>query len=355
MSTQNDAIQQDVSQADDQLQQQTEQERPLSRRDRDMAAIEASRNAAFEAEAGVTLVATASAAGSEAEAASASQTTNQTTDLDTQLAAQAGESGQKLLDATDGLMVKVKVNGEEREVELSKVLANFQKGESADQRLAEATRLLKEAQQRTAGASTTNAADSTTTENTDAGAATPNADPLGKAKQALSLMYEGDEDAAAQALVDLMANMGGGKPTQNAPDVGQIAEAVTQRIEIESAFARIKSDYPDLLTDPDLDALTTSKASAKEAAGMPRAKAMLEAAQDVYKLIGRQPAGRPNPETRQTTRDAKLANKAEIDNLNPANASATTSTQDDQANDPSAVIAAIAASRLGQSLARPRS
>jgi hypothetical protein len=135
------------------------------------------------------------------------------------------------------------------------------------------------------------------------------------------------------------------------PDIDTLTDALEQRLAVKSAFATIQTDYPDVLSDPDLDVLTVSKARAKEAGGMPRHEAMLEAAQDVYKLLGRKPAGRPAPDPKPTTRDEKLARKADLDALETANASSSAATtQEDQS--PSAVIAAMAASRLGQSMPR---
>ena len=146
-------------------------------------------------------------------------------------------------------------------------------------------------------------------------------------------------------------NKGAPVATQAAPDLDELTSALEQRLAVKSAFATIQTNYPDVLSDPDLDTLTVSKARVKEAGGMSRDLAMLEAAQDVYKLLGRKPAGRSAPETMPTTRDEKLARKAALDAIEAANASSSAATLQEDTS-PSAVIAGLAAKRLGQSMPR---
>lgn len=317
-----------------------------------MEAMELSRHRQFEEETGIKVDAgnPAPLADDDAPAGTPREPAggdDDTINRDSQLATQLSDSP-TLLDKTEGVMVKVKVDGEEQEVELSKVISQFQKGSAADKRLEEATRLLKEAQVRAESLPAPAA-------NSQATPAATNAEGdelFAKAKNALSLLYEGDEDAAARALVEAIRPSGGAQPTQGPVDVGAIATAVTQRLAVDSAFAHIRSHYPDLLSDPDLDTLTVMKTKAKEAEGMPRSEAMLSAADEVYKLIGKKSPGRPAEDQTRTTRTEKLANKAGLDNIKPAGAYVASSTQAGEPEDASAAIRAMAASRLGQSMPR---
>lgn len=345
-----DAIQTDVSA--EITEQMTETERPKSRRELAMEAIGVTREAAFEAESGIKLEkdttepATSSAAAPEAGAAAAAGTDDEHLDTDSQLAAQTGDTP-KVIDKPDGIMVRVKIDGEEQEVELSKVLGSYQKGSAADKRLEEATRLLKEAKETTQAAATSPAAATTSQ------AAPPAGDELvEKAKKAFSLLYAGDEDAAAQAFAE-MFGPGGGKQPTTAPSIAEITSAVTQQLAADGAFKTIEERYPAILADKDLETLAVSKARAHEAAGKPRHEAMLAAADDVYKLIGKAPVGRDKPPAPRTTRDEKLAHKAVIDNVRPATASAASTSQAEEQEDASSVIAQIAQRRLGQSMPRP--
>ena len=337
-----DAIQSDVPTPEN----EQPAERPKSRREEAMEAIEAAHAARMSEETGVPVeTLTASIATPTEEEAPAVKGEDSADDVDAQLNAQLNDGGPKVIDQVDGLKVKVKVDGEESEVLLADVLRSYQKGSAADRRLEEATRLLREAEARAAASP----APAPASQAAPAPQEQAGDELVGQAKQALSKLYEGDEDAAAQLLAQMMTNVKGAPAATPAqPDIDELTSAMEQRLAVKSAFAKIQTDYPAVLADPDLDTLTTTKAKAKEAAGKPRSEAMLEAAQEVYQLIGRKPAGRPATEVSQTTRDEKLARKADLDQLPVANASSTGVTAEDTS--PTAVIAAMAQRRLGQSL-----
>lgn len=315
-------------------------ERPKSRREIAMEAIDAANMQRIAAETGLT-VEELTAGPAPQPAAQPIETVDP--DLDAQLAAQLGDG--KIINNPEGLTVRTKVDGIEQDVPLSDILRSYQKGAAADKRLEEATRLLREAEARAAISPVPAPA-------VQAAPAVVQAsdEMVGKAKEALSKLYEGDEDAAAQMLAQMMTDSKGAPvATPASPDIDELTTALEQRLAVKSAFATIQTDYPDVLSDPDLDTLTVSKARAKEAGGMSRDQAMLEAAHDVYKLLGRKPARRPAADPVPTTRDEKLARKAELDALETANASSSAATTHEDSS-PSAVIAAMAASRLGQSM-----
>lgn len=268
-------------------------------------------------------------------------------DTDSQLAAQLGGrvlEGEVIQD-TANIRVKVKVDGVESQVLLADVLRNYQKGSAADRRLEEATRLLKEAEARAATPAPVSQA-------APALPAPVSEELLGKAKQVLSRMYEGDEDGAAKMLVELTQNQGGEQPTLTpALNVDDVAVVIEQRLAVKNAFAMVQKDYPDVLANPDLDLLTANKAKALEATGIPRAEALVTAAAGVYELLGRKPAGSPEPVPTPTVRDEKLKLKAALDPVRVANASAASGASPEDTS-PSALIAAMANRRLGQSIPR---
>lgn len=336
MNLNQDAIQQDVSSTESTEQQ----ERYKSPRELAMEAMEASRRERIEEDLGEKIAPVEIPAEEPAEEAQPDMS------ADKQLEAQVSET---VIDKPEGVKVKVKIDGEEQEVELSKVLSQFQKNSAADKRLEEASRLLREAKERAESSppATASQVEQQVTEVADD-------ELLGKAKTAVSKLFEGEEDTAAQVLVEMIKSVKGGSPAKGPElDVASITNAVTQQLAIDSAFAKIQTDYPDILADKDLDALATMKARAKEAEGLSRAEAMLAAASDVYALIGKKPSGRQETESARTTRDEKLAKKADIDKVPSANASVASSTQQEDTS-PSAVIAQMASRRLGQTLPRMR-
>lgn len=311
------------------------QTRPKTKRELDMEALEESHLRRFEQESGVKLI--------EDKPSTAKQG-----EVDGQLAAQLSDGADVIAD-TAGKMVKVKVDGVEQDVSLDEVLRSYQKGNAADRRLEEATKLLKEAkeqvQQRPAPQPQQEPAV------TPPAAAGP--DDLDAAvKTALSHLFAGDDETAAKELSAVIARSArGATPQAPALDVNQIAEQLQQRMSVQSALDTIKTDYPALVEDPDLEALTLFKVQTKEAGGTPRAQALLDAAAEVYKTIGKQ-SGRQNPDPTpapQTSREQKLARKAALDSLPAASASAAQHQVEEDAS-PSAVIAAMAAKRLGQSM-----
>ncbi len=237
---------------------------------------------------------------------------------------------------------KLKVDGEERTVTDDELIRSYQKNAAADKRLEEATNLLRQAQEQAAQA--------------------PAAQPVQEAPQefraqvktVLSKLYEGDEESASDALTALlMSNQrGGDQPTPVAPsiDIDQITMQIQQKMEIDKAFETIKSDYPDLIADPDLEMLTAMKINRSVANGTPRAQAMIEAANEVYKSVGKVPTGRQGDVAKPAT-SHRLENKQRLDLVKPASgvASQKPTPTEDNASD---VIAEMATRRLGQSMPR---
>lgn len=240
----------------------------------------------------------------------------------------------------------VKIDGEERTVTDDELIRTYQKNAAADRRLEEATNLLRQAQEQAAQLATP---------------AQPAPNPVSEApaelktqvKNVIETLFGGDEESASQALTDLLVNTsrGGDQPTPAAPniDIDQLTVQIQERMEIGKAFVTLQNDYPDLIADPDLEMLTAMKIDRAVAAGTPRSVAMISAAQEVYKSIGKTPGRQQEPTKPSTT--TRLENKQRLDTVKPASGVASRTSAPVE-EDPSSVIAEMAQRRLGQSMPR---
>lgn len=308
-ATESVAINQDVT-------EEVVEPRPLSAREAAMEAIVSTRTASVENETGVSL-----------------------SPNDEQIVEQLADPEPEK--APEVQKFKVKIDGAEEEVDADTLIRTFQKNSAADRRLEEATRLLREAEERAAHAA------AAPEQPQDAGQ-TPD-DLRKEAASIIEKMYDGDQDAAADALIHLVTKAkGGDQPTRSpvAVDEGEITDRVLARMAVNAAFEQVKTDYPDIISDPDLEFLTAMKIDRAVAQGIPRARAMLDAASEVYRTMGKEPAGRQKPEPVNARQD----NKARLDNIPTASASATLAESPAENSSPSSVIAEIARKRLGQSL-----
>lgn len=275
---------------------------------------------------------------------------------DTQLAAQLGQDERPSPLASDTMRVKVKVDGEEIELPLSEVVKSYQKDAAASKRLQEATRLLQIAEQQ--------ASKLAQNENQENNSSGQQVDPKpqdkearrGKIKDAFTKLYEGDEDGAVEAMLQIVGESGAPAATQQAPviDTQAIAAQVRQQLDVESAYSETRLDYPELFSDTErgvvLGKETLARMTAKESQGVPRAQAMHESAAEVAALFGIQKAGRQSTEKPRTARDTKLERKANLDIPDSANVVAGNKQSPAEAPNVSSVIAEMAKSRLGQSL-----
>lgn len=291
-------------------------ERPLTPREQAMEAISSSRTSQFEEESGISL-----------------------SPQEEQVAEQLADP--EPAPEPEVQKIKVKVDGVEQEVDVDTLVRTFQKNSAADRRLEEATRLLREAEERAAQAESSSEQQVVEQSSDDLRA---------EAAQIIDRMYDGDKDAAADALIQLMSKAKGGDQPTQAPaqtvDEGEITDRVLARMAVNAAFEKVKTDYPEIISNPDLEVLTAMKIDRAVAAGIPRAQAMLEAADEVYRSIGKEPAGRQKPAPVNSRQD----NKARLDNIPTASASATPSESPQENSSPSSVIAEMAKKRLGQSL-----
>lgn len=315
--------------------------RPKTARETAMEALEANHLKRLEEESGVKLTAD--------DLLTDDQLRNQLADEPSSPApapVQATTAQPDVIADVAGKKVRVKIDGVEQEVGLEDVLRSYQKGSAADRRLEEATLLLKQAKEQ--------AQQQPAQPPQQEPAVTPPSagpDDLKTAVQsALGHLYRGDEELAAAELADVMTRSAQ-NATPQAPtiDVDQIATQLQQRMEVQTALLRVQTDYPDIYVSDDLQALTLMKVKAREAEGVSRAQAILDAANDVYTLLGKKPGRQDAPPPAATPRDQKLARKAALEQIQAANVTESTNTQGED-DSPSAVIAGMAAKRLGQSM-----
>lgn len=257
-----------------------------------------------------------------------------------------------------GRKVRVKVDGVEQDVALDEVLRTFQKNSAADKRLEEATRLLREAQQRQQAQPPTAQEDSKTGTDLAPGDTADRkqlpAEVENQVSAALDAIYSGDQEAARAALVKVFEQQwsGAAAPTPVAApqiDYNEVAQRVQQLREVDTALETIRRDYPDVIANPDIELLTAIKVNARVAEGTPRHVAMLESASEVYASLGKTP-GRQQADRAGESRDEKLKQKAARDYIAPASVAAPSAEAPEPSN-PADVIRQIAARRLGQSLA----
>jgi len=232
---------------------------------------------------------------------------------------------------------KVKVDGVEQEVSAEDLIRAYQKNSAADRRLEEAARILREAEQLAA-------------QNQVAEQEVPQGNLREEAAEMMSKLYDGDQEAAAEALVNLLAKTkGGDQPTRRQEvDADVLAEQVLERMAFNSAVERVKSDYPDLVADSNLEQLVVMQSTNLVSSGVPRAEALLSVAESLYKSLGKTPTGRqqdtPKPKS------ARQENKDRLDNVPSASATATSMPVKSEEPDQSALIREVARRRIGQSL-----
>lgn len=289
---------------------------------------------------------------------------NTTTAAVDQLATQLADPPPAAAAADAPNTVRVKVDGVETEVPLDEVVRQYQKNSSADKRLNEATRLLREAQEADARRLLAEqqqqlAAQQAATTTTAATIEAPAAEGLGESgKEFLKALFEGDEENALTALEKVIQGRQQA-PASAAPaptlDIDQIASAVSaqvqQKFAVESALAQNRADYPELYADPDMEALALTKIQRlREQDGMEFFAALNTVSADMATKFGWNTAadkGRqadPAPTT-SSARTTKLEQKRGIDNVASVNTKTTTTEQ--QPENPSDVIAAMRAARAG--------
>lgn len=241
----------------------------------------------------------------------------QATDANAQVDAQIEAVG--LIDDPAKHKVKVKLEGQEAEIPLSEVLAGYQKNEVASRRLNEATRIKAEAEALLAKAKSGQVATDEPT-NTDKPTQKVDEDAVKLAKTAINGILDGNEEEAAQALAQLT---GRGNSTQESKlDANEIAAAVKQQLDVESALNEFSTAYQDVLADPHLarmtnEALTAELNSGTHADYASALKAAGDATRDWMQKMGLS----TQQDKVTTTTDERVARKKAVEQTPQVNAS----------------------------------
>lgn len=231
----------------------------------------------------------------------------------------------KLVEDLDQTLVKIKVDGVEREVPLSELVRTAQKHEAADKRLAEATRLLQEAEAaHKAAPPAPNESEQAKTDNAEK----VRQDREQKAKDFLAAMFRGDEDQATQLLASLMPDSPPPQETATpAPDPEELATQVEASLERRSALKQFATAYPEVLKDPDLAALADMKLARRLAAGEMFKDAIMSIGEELYKKTGLkapEAATASPPATPSQTEAERVERKRAADAVRGRSASAAT-------------------------------
>lgn len=249
---------------------------------------------------------------------------------DEQLNAQLDADDQPLTSGLDKIKVRVKVDGVEKVVSVEEMQRTYQKDGSAESRLEQATKLLKEAKEIRAGA----VVPPVGVEKGKEGEETPGASkakPGDAGKEFVSALFEGDEEKTLAALEKL--GIGRGDSTlDEAALTAKLTPAIKQQLVVESALDKFSTDFPDVVGDQYLAGVADGFFEAAVADGKSVAEAF-EAAGTKTRDWVKQKAGitatpkeelQANEEKKPTTtRDKKLERKEGLEKETTLNTKAT--------------------------------
>ncbi|MCE2724468.1 MAG: hypothetical protein LW865_14505 [Betaproteobacteria bacterium] len=219
------------------------------------------------------------------------------TDADTQLAAQLGDTIDPSAYATT--KIKIKVDGEEREVTLDEVTKSFQIESAARKRMTEATQTKAEADRLLAEAKE-KAAKPTPSEGTSGNS---NTEVIEKYKAQAEALLEGDTDKYAELAVEIQQLTGASSTAM--PDVEKLTKdlvpKIKQQMTVESAYDAFTSTYSDVVANPILYQMSVEKYHELTAEGKDAATAFTEAGEharsEVRKMAEAQGMVIPTPST----------------------------------------------------------
>jgi hypothetical protein len=322
-------------------------------RDEAMAAMKASRRAAFEAETGIKLDAPAEAIEAAQlpadEAADKPVVEEQTTSADTlSVSTQLGkqlEDGMIELSPEDlkRIRERTKVDGQEQLVEGSKALGQYQKGAAAELRLEQATKAQRDAAAALEAANAKLAEASTVAEKkaADKAVQVAEADLAAKKQKYFDALYGGDTEQAGK-LFDEMLNAAvetavAGRVNKDATPIdpekiaaraAELAVPVVKQVTSrESALSALKADYPEIFNDPDYsraaDRMINEIISTDSSKSL--ADAILEGGAAAAKKFGLVKSSERQAKGKGTTTRAELAARKEgLDEPNATAARAAT-------------------------------
>lgn len=264
-----------------------------------------------------------------------------------QIAAQLADDDSVIDESIYKRNVRLKVDGVEQLVPLEQLVRDAQKNRAADNRLAEATRLLREAQ----------AAPLASDKTADI-KAQPAQDPSdfgetvkSRVKEALDDVFSGNEGEAAEKLAAAMLAVSErGSAQQPAIDPHEVAKAVKSELERESALDGFAAKYPRIVKDPDLPEIADRTLARLMEEGNDFPTALEKTGQELYGRFGwlTETQANAQAQTPTTNRTQTLATrKAAMDVPSGRNVSAAQNQPAPESSEQqrSRTIAEIAASR----------
>lgn len=260
-----------------------------------------------------------------------------------------------VIDDPSKYRVRVKVDGEEKEMALADVVRIQQKESAADRRLEQASTMLKAAEAAVADATEAGKAkaerDLKAAQEAKDAAAT---DFKAQLKDYNDLLYAGKTEEAAEAMVKIMDARDGRSTaaTREAPqvvDMKKLKDEVKSELRTESALETFAGAYPEIIANPDLAKIADRHYEAARKEGKSDAEAF-KAAGDATRGYVKELAkslGMAEVKPKTAGRESLEARKAEIDE--PETASLGTSLKDatPAESNPRSTIAEMAASRPG--------
>lgn len=258
----------------------------------------------------------------------------------------------ELIDNLKSKKVRVKVNGVERDVTLEEMVRRYQKGEAADQRLDEATRLFNEAKKERELATRERAGTDATTESavTRPKEAASETGPAEIARRITSAFFSGDEETAQALLAEALAGQPSERTQITTDNIEDLAAQVTQRMEVQGALTAFQTDYPKIWGTPRYARWANDLIAEKEAAGLSRAQAIREAGAELAQELGMKPesAGRRTGGDTSTARTERLSRKEQATERLPVRSvTAPTNADTEPEQTYSATIAEMRAARPG--------
>lgn len=208
---------------------------------------------------------------------------------------------------------RLKVNGKEVELTRDELIARAQKVESADQYLAEASRMRQEALKLQSQPSATDVGNSVE-------------DDLALVRA----IQMGSEEEAVQAIRKL-------KSPSIQPD--DFAKLIDERMTFQEAVGRFQTEYNDLMSDPILRQVVLSKDAELIAQGDTRSY------WDRYEAVGNEVREWVGGVRKTGKAQDKQSRKASVTQINQAASRVATQEQEEPDDSPSALIAQMARSR----------
>lgn len=251
--------------------------------------------------------------------------------------------------------VRVKVDGVEKDISESELIATYQKNTTADARLELAAGERKKLK---AWEDDLKARESALQTPAPASAETADPDIAENVRQALTVLAEGDMDEASRLLVDILKPVATQPvPTVAAVDPRAIANQVKDELATTSAWDTFIGENPEFVEEGSPsrilgDHLFKTKYNDLMAEGMSYQQALNDVADEVRKMI-------PTPSTKTTgdpeptvvtvdegkSPDSREARKEKLDTLTTAASRAVVTPQQDEDDSPAAVIAQMRKAR----------